>query len=763
MSDPQKPFAASQGNQDEAEKPSSPASDRISRRVFLGSGAAAAAAALVGSRFAKGDNGSTYNFYNSFGNVVPVSPELIQMGLYPPQYPPTSGAEPALSPSYESPNIMLIMVDQLRTPRWVPPSGGAAALAALIPNITSLKNESFSFPNFFAAATACTPSRSTLLTGLYTQQTCLFQTIGGACQPVLQTGFENIATVLAQSGLDYSSWWIGKWHLSDAAPNTTGMGANGPTDYGFTGGALLSENLNFPPNSHFASPSTGGNLGNEGYNNFGHPLNQSAPGGLSQYPDQLYDDAAICNLVVNACSVVNSGAYDPWFMAASFVNPHDITQFPFSYNLSNTTGFGALPSTSAPGYPSYIYPPPVNAGTVNGSSNPDINFSCGLPGLNTLYNSSNWPTNWNYDDYPTAYNSGYGKPDLQTAYQNYIFGAYGEINNSVTSWTTFLNYYFWMQTCVDVQIGRVLQAITGLTNQPLIIFLSDHGEYGGSHGLHAKGGALYDEAINVPLYVSYPSMRANNNSGTIPFVCSMVDVLPFLYATGLGNEDWRRDSSDVVSYLNNRESIFDAIFQYSNGGTLAEQRRVSNIMNNSGANAANGEKFQPYILHTTDEFPTAIVSGNYVQSHAVAFRTVDLSDRYTDADGFNVYGGGKLGIYSYWPPVPGNPTLSNINAALTQPQSGNYHQFEFYDYSMSATHNRNYPEVGNEWLTNPRNSIYLDAFTDPRVQSELYLNVALYPGLQSNYMNALLSYAESQALTGPFSSCPAPDNDITDD
>ena len=35
----------------------------------------------------------------------------------------------------------------------------------------------------------------------------------------------------------------------------------------------------------------------------------------------------------------------------------------------------------------------------------------------------------------------------------------------------------------------------------VIVFTSDHGEYGGSHGLRGKGAGAYEEAIRVPLLV----------------------------------------------------------------------------------------------------------------------------------------------------------------------------------------------------------------------------------------------------------------------
>ena len=76
-----------------------------------------------------------------------------------------------------NPNILMIMVDQLRVPQYwlsaIPLSGPNqhTALDALTPNIAFLRQNSVQFQNFFIAAQACSPSRATLLNGLYAPQT----------------------------------------------------------------------------------------------------------------------------------------------------------------------------------------------------------------------------------------------------------------------------------------------------------------------------------------------------------------------------------------------------------------------------------------------------------------------------------------------------------------------------------------------------------------------------------------------------------------
>lgn len=352
----------------------------LGRRQFIGALGASATSAIFLQHFARAQDGIVY-YQDSLGEIVPASPYATELGIAPlpaPAPSPASAVSPrassdaaadpcgstSIQPGYTSPNFLMIMVDQLRSPRWLPPGG---LPGNLLPNIDWLLNHSVSFSNYFVAAAACTPSRSTLLTGLYAQQTCLFQTQAPlGCQPPLRTGFPNIATVPGQSSqqigggwVPYTSYWIGKWHLSDAAQNGAGMGANGPTDYGFTlpqGGGL---NLNLPPDKSIPSPNGVGNLATEGYNPSGlHPTRDAQPPG-TQPPDDitspLYCDAAIVDFFLTQW--LPNAPPSPWFTAVSLVNPHDISAFPFSYNLNGTPGFGGTP----PNHPasSYQAPPPV--------------------------------------------------------------------------------------------------------------------------------------------------------------------------------------------------------------------------------------------------------------------------------------------------------------------------------------------------------------------------------------------------------------------
>ncbi|HVW92953.1 MAG TPA: sulfatase-like hydrolase/transferase [Devosia sp.] len=58
----------------------------------------------------------------------------------------------------------------------------------------------------------------------------------------------------------------------------------------------------------------------------------------------------------------------------------------------------------------------------------------------------------------------------------------------------------------DQQIGRVLDALdrAGLAETTLVIFLSDHGDQLGDHGLFVKGVGLYEPTVGVPLILRWP-------------------------------------------------------------------------------------------------------------------------------------------------------------------------------------------------------------------------------------------------------------------
>lgn len=81
-------------------------------------------------------------------------------------------------------------------------------------------------------------------------------------------------------------------------------------------------------------------------------------------------------------------------------------------------------------------------------------------------------------------------------------------------------------TYLDVQLGQVLGALaqSGLADDTVVVFLSDHGDGMGRHGLWGKM-FFYEEAEHIPYYIHAPGMRMGR---TVTERVSTVDILPTL-------------------------------------------------------------------------------------------------------------------------------------------------------------------------------------------------------------------------------------------
>jgi arylsulfatase A-like enzyme len=78
---------------------------------------------------------------------------------------------------------------------------------------------------------------------------------------------------------------------------------------------------------------------------------------------------------------------------------------------------------------------------------------------------------------------------------------------------------------MDSQIGRLLRELeaSGRSDDTIVVFLSDHGESLGDHGLHfAHDFNVYQELVRVPLLVSIPSVRP----ARVDRAVSLIDLVP---------------------------------------------------------------------------------------------------------------------------------------------------------------------------------------------------------------------------------------------
>ena len=138
----------------------------------------------------------------------------------------------AATRSTRRPNIILILVDEMRFPSVFP--GGittpAEFLGQYMPNVFYLWQHGVKFEGYYSSGNACSPARATIATGLYPHQQWLLATRTGS-SPSLQPGFPTYGRLLRKFG--YQTPYFGKWHLSNAPAN--GGTAGYLENYGFQG------------------------------------------------------------------------------------------------------------------------------------------------------------------------------------------------------------------------------------------------------------------------------------------------------------------------------------------------------------------------------------------------------------------------------------------------------------------------------------------------------------------------------------------------
>lgn len=112
-------------------------------------------------------------------------------------------------------------------------------------------------------------------------------------------------------------------------------------------------------------------------------------------------------------------------------------------------------------------------------------------------------------------------------------GAYGGTGLSFTRSTPderrrMTAAYYAMIEQIDTEMGHMLQTLdeTGQADNTIVIFMSDHGEMLGDHGIYLKGPYFYDCLTRVPLIIRWPKHFQGGRK--IDSLVEMVDIVPTL-------------------------------------------------------------------------------------------------------------------------------------------------------------------------------------------------------------------------------------------
>lgn len=133
--------------------------------------------------------------------------------------------------------------------------------------------------------------------------------------------------------------------------------------------------------------------------------------------------------------------------------------------------------------------------------------------------------------------------------------------------------YYASISFADAQLGRILDALeeTGLSENTIVLFTSDHGYHMGEHG-HWQKTTLFENAARVPLIMAGPGIEAVGKSTDA--LVEMVDFYPTL--TGLANVAAPAYLSgvDLQPVLRDPEARprESALTQYTNGYSIRTGR-----------------------------------------------------------------------------------------------------------------------------------------------------------------------------------------------
>lgn len=384
-----------------------------------------------------------------------------------------------------SPNLIFINTDQQRFDHL-----GANGNAVIqTPNLDRLTREGISLDRHYCNNPICTPSRACLITGRYPRSNRVYD--NGCCLPETEV---TLPQVLGQHG--YETRAFGKLHLSSwRDPNAvsfeaesywlSGKGGPDPVPYaGFDLVEICTRHIN-PETGHYGYwlrrefPEVARN-----WDQYLTPH----PSGAPQTQDWTMPPEAHANTWVadRCCDYLRKEAAPdrPFFLHVGFPDPHHPFRSPEPWGSLYDPADIPLPESDPASHASR---PPEYAAYMRGVLNEES----------------------------------LGSGD----FHNHDLTSLSEEQLRVIHAKTY-----GMVSFVDQQVGRILDTLeaTGLRENTVVVFTSDHGDLMGDHGLILKGPLLLEGLVKVPMIVSGPGGIGRGTRTEA--LTSHVDVMPTLLA-----------------------------------------------------------------------------------------------------------------------------------------------------------------------------------------------------------------------------------------
>lgn len=381
----------------------------------------------------------------------------------------------------------------------------------MTPNATRLAEQGIRFANTFCPSPHCCPSRATFMTGLYPSRHGVFNNVSNPTR-IHRTVFDGV-TMFSEHLKDagYNLAYAGKWHVSDT---------DNPADRGWEElevraktGSYMHTGIPEWTTRTYDEPTTRrhGQILRPGWGPI--QLFDAYPT-QGDHPYESHDDYAVVKSALDALPRL-AAQDEPWCLYVGTFGPHDDFVVPQHYV--------------------------------------------------DMYDLDDIPLPANYADTLAD------KPALYQRMQ--------------AMWSQFsdeevrdcLRHYWAYCTMEDELFGLLLDKLEALgqVDNTLVLFVSDHGEYCGSHGIYCKGVPSFREAYHVPAIVRYPSGIVEPGREENAFV-SLADFAPTFMELAGAEIPADLTGESLLPFLRNEaaEKWRDTLFAQCNGVELYYSQRV---------------------------------------------------------------------------------------------------------------------------------------------------------------------------------------------
>ncbi|MBB6462631.1 sulfatase family protein [Flammeovirga kamogawensis] len=390
----------------------------------------------------------------------------------------------------KQPNVLVIMCDQLNY-KALSCYGGPVPT----PNIDRIAKEGVKFNRAYSATPFCSPSRASIVTGLYPHQHGVVHNLGSKQEDGININDETTGKLLNQEG--YATHQYGKWHVESDSLNYLPYYKD-QYDYAYQYKQEMADRqitvrkedgqdwMNFynqfwPVEVSESMVDKRDHLENV-WKDVKHRDFVIKMGRLRLKPEDWIDDI-LANRTV--ASIKNATAQDkPFMITTSFIWPHD---------------------------PNFVPDP------YYGLFNPD---SLQMP--LTKLPETKFDKSWS-----RRMVKGYGDEGLRE----------------------FLRIYYGAVKYLDDRVGRILGELEaqGVLDETLIIFTADHGDMMGEHGMVWKvNESFYDDIAAIPFMIRYPKLI---KPGVSDIPVSLVDIKPTILS--FTDTEYKEDVAgiDIIPFL----------------------------------------------------------------------------------------------------------------------------------------------------------------------------------------------------------------------